>query len=397
MGAAKRFGKNVMEGFFSRRRRRKMHQPKQGAAFEVNLVTSWNRQCGIATYTQYLAAELAKTCKVTVTPLPDKNPAGAFYKLLGYNAAHHGDVVHVQFEYGIFPPLKLGRRSLSGFAALPFYVGLALGNRKIVTTMHEPRKTSTQGGGNARLYTRLLDKVIYTTSDMVIVHTKESRQLLESTYHVEPEKIRVVPHGSYEQPVFQDRDAAKAKLGLQGKTVVTILGFVTAKKGHDLAIPLLGKLPENVHLLVAGGPQNSADEQYMQNLKVLASQYGVSDRVTFTGYLESLTDVLNASDIALLPYRYVTDSGVLHLLTAYRVPTLASDLAAFSEVHDTYGCIDLFKAGESGDLLEKLQILLSDTQHRSALKARCADIWNATRWSNIANRHLGLYRELLKN
>ncbi len=378
-----------------RRKTKQMHALNGDAKLAINLVSSWDKQCGIATYSAYLASELKKTSKVYVTALPKKNPAGVYFKILGYTVGHSHDVVHVQFEYGIFPSLKINKRTLTAFAALPFYLGLALGNRKVITTIHEPRKTVFAGGKSSLLYTQLIDKVVFSTSDAVIVHTEESRKLLETVYGVEPSKLFVIPHGSFEQPKFTNKDAAKVKFGLQGKTVITVLGFVTTKKGHDLIIPLLPKIDANVQLVIAGGPQNNQDERYLESLKELALQHGVIDRVTFTGYLEDLTPIINASDVALLPYRYVTDSGILHLLTAYRVPTLASDLAAFRLVYDEFGCIDLFRSGNSEDLYGKLQILLSDSKHKVALKAKCTDMWKATKWSTIAKLHLKLYREVL--
>ena len=391
---AKTTGNLFAEAVVRRHNKRRRHVSR-GDSLSVNLVTSWSKQCGIATYSEFLAAELKKSAKVFVTELPSKNPLTPTFKTLGYSVGSMHDLVHVQFEYGIFPSLKLGKRTLTAFAALPFYVGLGIGNRRVITTMHEPRKTLPSGSRISVLYTRLLDKLIFSVSDLIVVHTQESKRVLNSVHGVDSAKLHVIPHGSFEHPKFSDKEAAKAKLGLQGKTVVTILGFVTNKKGHDLAIPLLQKIDRNVQLVIAGGPQNAQDEQYIASLKKLAEDYGVSDRVTFTGFLEDLAPTINASDIALLPYRNVTDSGVLHLLIAYRVPTLASDLAAFREIYNEFGCLDLFRAGDSTDLLEKLQVLLSDNRHRIMLKAKCAEMWTATKWSEIAQRHLELYREVI--
>jgi glycosyltransferase involved in cell wall biosynthesis len=394
-GLPKRVARAIISAFLSKRQKRQMHLTSADRALEVNLVTSWDKQCGIATYSAYFAHELKKKCKVYVTVLTNKNALSPYFGNLGYTVGRSYDLVHVQFEYGIFPSLKLGKRTLTAFSALLFYLGLAMGNRYVVTTLHEPRKTVTAGSRSGLLYSKQLDQLLFSVSDTIVVHTQESKRLLQTVYGLEPTKLTVIPHGSYEQPKFSDKEAAKAKLGLQGKIIVTILGFVTAKKGHDLVIPLLPKINDNVQLVIAGGPQNYQDEQYMANLKKLAEQYGVSDRVTLTGYLEDLTSILNASDVALLPYRYVTDSGVLHLLIAYRVPTLTSDLAAFREVYDEFGCLDLFRAGDSEDLYEKLRALLADSQHRITLKAKCADMWNATKWSTIAQRHIELYRQIL--
>ena len=394
-GPSKRLGIAIFSAFLSRRQSRRMHSISADAHIEVNLVTSMDKQCGIATYSIYLAQELEKSSKVYVTSLTNKKALNPYFKVLGFLVGRNQDIVHVQFEYGIFSSLKLGKKSLTAFSALFFYLGLAMGNRRVVTTIHEPRKTVIASGRSGVLYTRLLDKLIFAVSEMLVVHTKESKRLLQTVYGVNPSKIQIIPHGSYEQPIFLDKGAAKEKLGLQQKTVVTILGFVTAKKGHDIVIPLLPKISKDIQLVIAGGPQNVQDEKYIAHLKKLADQYGVSDRVTFTGYIEDLTIILNASDVALLPYRYVTESGILRLLIAYKVPTLTSDLAAFKEIYDEFGCLDLFRAGDSNDLKEKLQALLSDSQHRIMLKEKCNEMWNTTKWSNIAKRHLKLYRHIL--
>jgi glycosyltransferase involved in cell wall biosynthesis len=318
-----------------------------------------------------------------------------YFEILGYGVGRSQDLVHVQFEYGIFSKLKVGRRNLTAFAALLFYFGLAFGNRHVVTTIHEPRKTVTAGGKSRFYYTKLIDKLVVTVSDLIIVHTQDSKHLMEKVYGVSESKLRVIPHGSFQHPHILNKEDCKRKLGLQGKTVMTILGFVTPKKGHDLAIPLLPQINRNVQLVIAGGPQNAQDAQYIEKLKALAEQYNCTDRVTFMGYLQDLTEVLNATDIALLPYRKVADSGVLHLLVAYRVPMVAADLAAFKEVYDEYGCLELFHSEDPQELLAKIQLLLSNHQYQDSLKAKCADMWNATNWSSIAKKHVALYHEVL--
>jgi glycosyltransferase involved in cell wall biosynthesis len=387
-------GNLLVDKIVKRHLKRRMHV-SSGGLLSVNLVTSWNKQCGIATYSAFLVEELKKTVKVYITDLPNKNPLTPTFKILGHNVGSSHDLVHVQFEYGVFPSLKLGKRTLTAFAALPFYFGLAMENRRVVTTIHEPRKTVSAGGRSGLFYTNLLDKVVFGVSDLIIVHTRESKQLMNKMYGVAESKLRVVPHGSYQKPTFLNKEECKRKLNLQDKVVVTILGFVTPKKGHDLVIPLLPQLNRNVQLVIAGGPQNAQDEKYLDELKQIAQQYHCADRVTFTGYMPDFTEVLNASDVALLPYKYVTDSGVMHLLTAYGVPTLASDLEAFKEVYDEYGCLMLFKTGNAQDLLAKLQELLSNQRQRDLLKANCMVMWNATKWSDIAQKHVQLYREVL--
>jgi glycosyltransferase involved in cell wall biosynthesis len=388
-------------GFFLARKfinefnKRHNHLPNSNSCLTINLVTTWNKQCGIATYSAFFAEELRKKVKLFITIIPDKNALSPFFIILGYKVGRLNDLVHVQFEYGLFSNLKLGKKKLTAFAALLFYLGLTLGNRKVITTMHEPRKKIMSGGRGGVFYTQLLDQLIFTVSDLIIVHTNESKTLLNTVYGVNESKLIVIPHGSFEQPEVQSKDDCKLKLGLLGKTVITILGFVTQKKGHDLVIPLLPQIDSNVQLVVAGGPQNSEDSVYFEGLKKQTEQYRVSDRVTFTGFLKDLTCVLNATDIAILPYRNVTDSGVLHHLIAQRIPIIASDLEAFKEIYDEFGCLDLFNSEDPQDLLRKIQTLLLDQKLRDLLAIKCVDMWNETKWSQVTEKHLAVYREVL--
>lgn len=393
--ALKTLGRIVVEKSVKKLHERKMHVPTNPKSFEVNLVTSWDNQCGIATYSAFLAQELGKNAKVYVSRLQKKNALSPYFAMLGLRVARNHDVVHVQFEYGLFSSLKLGKKTLTAFASLLFYLGLAHGNRRVVTTMHEPRKTVSASGKGGFFYTRLLDKLIFTVSDLIVVHTLESKRLMEALYGVDASKLRVIPHGSYQKPMLLDKDECKSKFGLQGKTVVTILGFVTPKKGYDLIISLLPQLDANVQFVIAGEPQTESDTQFFDKLKKFAEQHHCLDRITLTGYQSDLSPILNATDLAVLPYRFVTDSGVLHLLVSYKVPTLTSDLPAFREIQQEYGCIELFKTEDAQDLLAKIRSLLSNTGLRDSLKAKCADIWNATNWSRIAQRHIEIYQEVV--
>jgi glycosyltransferase involved in cell wall biosynthesis len=391
----KKIGSLIAREFFKKFTKRHIRIPLDANSLSINLVTSWDKQCGIATYSAFLAEELKKNVQLYITALPKKNALSPFFFIQGYEVTRFQDLVHIQFEYGIFPSLRVGRRNLTAFAALLFYFGLALGNRRIVTTIHEPRKKVTAGRKSGLYYTKLLDKLIFTVSDLMIVHTRESREIMEKIYGVSESKLRVIPHGSFEKPNFLNKEECKRKLGLQNKTVITILGFVTPKKGHDLVIPLLPQLGQNVQLVIAGGPQTTNDVDYLERLKKIAVQYDCSDKITFTGFLQDLTCVINATDIAILPYRTVTDSGVLHLLIAHRVPTIASNLKAFKEVYGEFGCLELFNSEDHRDLFEKIQILLSNQQLRNLLKAKCEDMWSTTKWSDIAQRHVRIYQEVL--
>ena len=108
-------------------------------------------------------------------------------------------------------------------------------------------------------------------------------------------KVRVLRNG-VDLKMFspRDRDAARAKFGISGKTVVSV-GHLIERKGHNLVIEALPELPD-VSLAIAGdGPEDAA-------LKALAERLGVRDRVNFLGRLghAELPDLYSAADILVL-------------------------------------------------------------------------------------------------
>ena len=359
----------------------------------INLVTTWNSHCGIAAYSAFLTAELKRSAKIRILRIPDHHALSPYFFIFGVRTGKLRDIVHVQFADGIFRGLKIGKKSVDAFSALLFYLGLALGNNPVITTYHEIPKSKSEEG----IFRRLLNRVVCQVSDLIIVHNTESKDLLEKLYGIDDSKIRVIPHGCYQNPLFLNKDESKRELGLLGKTVITIPGFITEYKGHDIVLALFPRLEENIHLVFAGEPKTSADKIYCERLRVFAKQHNCSDRVTFAGYFSDISTILNATDIAILPYRFVTDSGILRFLVAYRVPTITSNLRAFKEIQIEYNCIELFQKGNSEDLLAKINYLLSNEEKGRLLLKNCQKMWAATKWSKIAERHVNTYLEVLES
>jgi hypothetical protein len=106
--------------------RRKIYFADSEVSLSINLVTSWDKQCGIATYSAFLADELKRDVHLYVTGLQKKNALNPYFFIQGYEVGRSQNLIHVQFEYGVFPSLKVGLRNLTAFAALLFYFGLAL-------------------------------------------------------------------------------------------------------------------------------------------------------------------------------------------------------------------------------------------------------------------------------
>lgn len=109
------------------------------------------------------------------------------------------------------------------------------------------------------------------------------------------ERIRV-HHTGVDLDIFTpaDRAAAKAALGVAGPLIVS-LGALIARKGHDVVIDALARLPDATLLIAGEGPERAA-------LAARAAAAGVADRVRLIGGIphEELPALLAAADVMAL-------------------------------------------------------------------------------------------------
>jgi teichuronic acid biosynthesis glycosyltransferase TuaC len=123
-----------------------------------------------------------------------------------------------------------------------------------------------------------------------------------------------------------DRAAARAKFGVDGYTLVSV-GALIPRKGHDLTIAALTRLPDARFLLIGAGPLR-------RDLEQLARRHGVADRVRFLGEIphHELADVYRAADVSVLASDREGWANVLLESMACGAPVVSTDVNGASEV-----------------------------------------------------------------
>jgi glycosyltransferase involved in cell wall biosynthesis len=164
----------------------------------------------------------------------------------------------------------------------------------------------------------------------IVVHADEERRRLVGM--VPGKRITVIPHFVEPRGALPDPAEAKRELGLEGRRIVTLLGFITERKGHKLLLQALPLLPLDVSVLIAGAPITGREHR-RHELEELASALNIEDRVVFTGFVgdEMLDRVLAATDVAVCPFRDVSASGSLSTWISAGTRVVASDLPAIAE------------------------------------------------------------------
>lgn len=114
--------------------------------------------------------------------------------------------------------------------------------------------------------------------------------------------------------------------------MITLLGFIHERKGHQLLVKALSHLPEQVIVVFAGGA-SPGNEHFVQNLLALAEADGVAHRLRITGFLSevNLERYLVATDLAVCPFQSFAASGSLSTWISVARPLLAFDLPQIAE------------------------------------------------------------------
>ena len=143
-----------------------------------------------------------------------------------------------------------------------------------------------------------------------------------------PDAITVLRNGvdlaQFSPP--EDRGAARAALGLETPTLVSV-GHLIERKGHHHAIGALAHLPEWRLLVVGDGPERG-------RLEALAAKLGVADRVRLLGARPhgALAKIYGAADVLILASSREGWANVLLEAMACGTPVVASDIPGNGEV-----------------------------------------------------------------
>jgi PEP-CTERM/exosortase A-associated glycosyltransferase len=185
-------------------------------------------------------------------------------------------------------------------------------------------------------------------------------------------------------------------LGLAGKTVLGFIGSFYAYEGLNIllqALPaMLKENPDIRVLLVGGGPQE-------RELKALAMQLGVQDKVLFTGRVPhdevqryyNLIDVLVYPRLQMRLTDLVTPLKPLEAMAQGRL-IVASDVGGHLELIEDGKTGVLFEAGNPLALAEKLLALLKAPERWTALRqaARCF-VEKERNWPRSVARYQDIY------
>lgn len=350
---------------------------------KVNIVTTCKTNCGISVYSDYLFKELKKKINAHIIENTEQNFSQIAEK------AKQADIVHVQFEPGAFGSALM----LKGTSIPEFFKKLAKPKTaKIVTTIHEINETKIKNPKSffVHLYQKIINSHVLNNSDLIIVHSRKLEQFANN----KGKKVVFMSHGTMETQKAISKTTAKKKLGLQGKTILTIFGFVEPRKQHAKIINLLPELDKNIVLVIAG--KGAKSDEYENSLKKIVKELNLENRVIFTGFVKDAEKktIFSATDLMLYPYKDIYQSGSMNEALSFSKPILASNIDGFKEFQKDFGCIEI---AEEHKWKQKIIHLLKNKKLQKTLAKKAKKYCSENSWKKTAEKTIKEYKKLLKN
>ncbi len=361
------------------------------------------KQCGIATYTDYLihgirkadpasevkiiaeqGASPIKQEKLEVIPCWDRNENYVEHII---SHTQGMDIIHIQHEYSIY---KFDDR-------LPTVLQGLNENAKKIITIHcvRPAQFSERGAIDENFAAR-----IAKLADEVIVHLPTQEAIL-TRLGVSSKKIHIIPHGT--ELSDEDKEASRKRLGLPiDARILLMFGFVKKHKCLHIVVEALVEILEkfkDIYLFVAGGltpTPKKEDKDYFIDVSKKIEELGLQSNVIFPNRFFPNSDVpylFGACDIVLFPY-YEEDrsaSGSFHLAIGGKKPVIASRIPKFEELRNI--CDELLVLPYNSSGIAEIAIrLFGEPEFREYVLDRTDEYRKLTSWGAIARQHLELYR-----
>lgn len=378
------------------------------------------RRCGIATFCGDLiaavkASDSAFVCRVAAIEEPAvRRPYSSDVRWRirqgeaeTYRAAAHAinesnaDAVNVQHEFGLYgtwtePEFIAGRWTESAYQD-NLRCFLEELRKPVVTTLHTvlPRPSPS---------VRDAVRTIAELSDEVIVMASTAVEILASDYGL-AKPPRVIPHG---MPVIEPhgRRRFKAKLGVEGRPLISTFGLVDPRKGLQDMIEAMTEVvaqhPDSLYL-IAGQTHpdllRAQGESYRNGLIEQTHSLGLDGHVVFIDDYMSQPDIVElllATDVYVTPYldpNQITSGTLSYALGAGKAVVSTRYLHASEALGDGRGVLVDFR--DPGQLARAVAGILADPAAKKTLEKAAFRYAHDASWPRSAQAFLDVMSSVM--
>lgn len=223
--------------------------------------------------------------------------------------------------------------------------------------------------------------------DKFIVHLQVSKKEFCNEFGIDENRVEVIHHG-----VFEPK-GLKIKPHKRGEKLNLIMyGNQSYYKGTDILVDAIALLPKEVqskvHTLIVG----KTAPDYLALLKEKAAGLDIEFIPEFVPD-DFLNEKIMESDIIVLPYRQISQSGVLLLALYFERMIITSDLPSFKETLYSISDDFFFDNTKPEGLSNAISKIASFQELTFAYKRHLVDLKDDYMWTKIACDYMNFLQD----
>lgn len=229
--------------------------------------------------------------------------------------------------------------------------------------------------------------------DAFIVHTDVSKKDVTREFNLPDDKVTVCCHG-----VFVPKNVAvKKEERNDGKCRILQFGTQSYYKGTDVLVDAICGMPNEFKNKIETRIVGDIKPAFLEEMKAKDSDGAIVWKPYFLDDQE-LYEEINNCDIVALPYRAISQSGVLLLAIYFEKNIICSNLPSFVETMRGNMSDDLddslFFESENADSLRHLIMqYISKDINEEAVKQRICHLKHLYSWESAAHSTLAVYNK----
>ena len=265
---------------------------------------------------------------------------------------------------------------------------------KVVLTVHDVSSFSNSSNSS------VIGKLVYKLTDRIITHNEFSKSEIINVNANLSSCISIVPHGNYTPfiNVQYDKEKSKEQLSIpNNRRILLFFGMIKKVKGLEFLLSALKsviKQNPDVLLVIAGKPWENNFSAYQK----IIDENNLSEYILLHAKFIPQEDVEHyycASDLVVLPYKKIYQSGVLMMALSYERPVLVSDLPPLKEIISDNENGFLFKTENVSDLSAKLNSILGNEELMEQVKTKGTELINTKYdWGEIGKQTKQVYKSV---
>lgn len=233
----------------------------------------------------------------------------------------------------------------------------------------------------------LINRYVYEGTDAAVFVSECARRVFsEGNPPMNAKKIHVIGNSLTDVPAKVDKEMKNAD-----ETVKLLyLGRLSPEKGVELLLESLSLIKEQPWHLEAVG---TGKDDYVSELREKSRSLGISDRISWSGYVSEVWPSIRRADIGVVP-TIVPEAFGLSILEflSQGVPVVSTDTGAQPEIL-TDGRDGKLCAPDAANLADALSYLIQNRDERERMGANAVSIWKGHDYDSFYSQIKKVYEE----